>query len=93
MVTRQEVNRDIALMEPNSKIRQVRPLYHREFKLQGDLGLTNLELFWIIVGLEDKYQVTIPQEKIESLVTLDNLVEYVVDMTNWRSQARKVEWD
>lgn len=82
MVTRQEISMDIALMEPCPKTHQTLLRQHREFKLRNDLGLTSQELFWVVVGLEDKYQVTIPQEKIESLTTLDSLVDYVVNMTN-----------
>lgn len=74
---------DIALMEPCSKTHQALLRHHqREFKLRSDLGLTSQELFWVVVGLEDKYQVTIPREKIESLTTLDNLVDYIVNMTS-----------
>lgn len=86
MTTHKEISMDIALMEPVFIHQRILPRWHKgQPELASKLGLTSLELFWIIVGLEDKYQLTIPWQIIESMTTLDNLVEYVVDNVNRRS--------
>ena len=85
MVTRQQVSRDIALMELTPGLKQTSRRYDpRYYNLQGDLGLTHQELHGIVVGLENKYRLTIPSEKIESISTVDNLIEYVVRVANQR---------
>ena len=86
MTTHKEVSMDIALMEPAGNTKRILLRCHKwRPELAINLGLTNMELFWIVVGLEEKYQVTIPWQIIESMTTLDNLVEYVVGLVNGRS--------
>ena len=42
-----------------------------------DLGADSLDLFELIMALEEEYSIEIPQEDLESLITVGDVVEYL----------------
>ena len=48
-----------------------------ETSFKEDLGADSLDLFELIMALEEEYSVEIPQEELESLITVGDVVEYL----------------
>ena len=48
-----------------------------ETSFKEDLGADSLDLFELIMALEEEYSVEIPQEDLESLITVGDVVEYL----------------
>ena len=46
-------------------------------KLSGDLGADSLDVVDLLLAIEDRFGCTIPDEDVEDLVTVSDLVEYV----------------
>ncbi|MBR5768462.1 MAG: acyl carrier protein, partial [Clostridia bacterium] len=46
-------------------------------KLSGDLGADSLDIVDLLIAIEDRFGCTIPEEDVEDLVTVSDLVEYV----------------
>lgn len=42
-----------------------------------DLGADSLDLFELVMALEDEYSVEIPSEELQSLTTVEAVVEYL----------------
>ncbi len=42
-----------------------------------DLGADSLDLFELVMALEDQFGVEIPSEDLESIVTVNDVVEYL----------------
>lgn len=42
-----------------------------------DLGADSLDLFQIVMDMEDEYQVKVPQEKLEKITTVADAVELI----------------
>ena len=42
-----------------------------------DLGADSLDLFELVMALEDEYGIEIPSEDLEKIVTVGDVVEYV----------------
>lgn len=42
-----------------------------------DLGADSLDLYQIILGVEDAFDIEIPQEEAEKIVTVDDAVELI----------------
>ena len=49
----------------------------KESNLKEDLGADSLDLFQLVMDLEDEYAVKIPSEDLESLVTVGDVMEYL----------------
>ncbi len=49
----------------------------KESNLKEDLGADSLDLFQLVMDLEDEYAVKIPSEDLESLVTVEDVMEYL----------------
>ena len=47
-------------------------------ELAGDLGINSLELFTLATSLEDKLNITIEDEDVHKLITVGDVVKYVV---------------
>lgn len=45
--------------------------------ISGDLEATSLDMMTLFVALEDEFQRTIPQEQVEGIDTVREIVEYV----------------
>mgnify|MGYP002509402839 CR=1 FL=1 len=48
-----------------------------ETSFKEDLGADSLDLFELIMALEEEYSIEIPQEDLESLITVGDVVEYL----------------
>ena len=45
--------------------------------LKDDLGADSLDLFEMVTNLEDEYGLEIPSEKLETLVTVQDVLDYL----------------
>ena len=48
-----------------------------ETSFKEDLGAYSLDLFELVMALEDEYSVEIPSEDLEKLATVGDVVEYL----------------
>lgn len=48
-----------------------------ESNFQDDLGIDSLEIFEIVMDLEDEFNMEISNEDLESMKTVQDLVEYI----------------
>lgn len=46
---------------------------------KDDLGVDSLDLFDLVMVLEDKYGIEIPSEDLESIVTVGDMINYLKD--------------
>lgn len=42
-----------------------------------DLGIDSLEIFEIVMALEDEFDIEIPNEDVENITTIAEIVEYI----------------
>jgi acyl carrier protein len=49
----------------------------RETSFADDLGVDSMELFDVIVGIEEEYNVEIPSEVLDGLHTVEDVINYV----------------
>lgn len=59
-----QLNMDAAQIQPSSNFKE-------------DLNADSLDLFELIMGLEDEYGVEIPAEDLEKLVTVQDVCDYL----------------
>lgn len=45
----------------------------------AELGADSLDLFELVMGLEDEYNVEIPSEDLEKLLTVEDVMKYLKD--------------
>lgn len=50
-----------------------------ESSFKDDLGADSLDLFELVMALEDEYSVEIPSEDLENLLTVGDVVNYLKD--------------
>ena len=48
-----------------------------EIKAESDLGADSLDLFELVMALEEEFGVEIPSEDLPSIVTVNDVVEYL----------------
>lgn len=48
-----------------------------EASFKEDLGADSLDLFELVMALEDEYGVEIPTEELEKMVTVGDVVKYI----------------
>lgn len=48
-----------------------------EAKFKEDLGADSLDLFELVMALEEEFGVEIPSEDLESIVTVNDVIEYL----------------
>lgn len=51
-------------------------------KLISDLGVDSLEIFEVVMTLEEEFGIEIPNEDIEGITTVKNIVDYISKKTN-----------
>lgn len=51
----------------------------RETTFKDDLGADSLDLFELVMALEDEYSVEIPSEDLEKLTTVGAVMDYLKD--------------
>ena len=44
---------------------------------KDDLGADSLDLFEMVMALEDEYEIEIPTEELEKIATVGDVVEYI----------------
>lgn len=49
----------------------------RETSFKEDLGADSLDLFELVMALEDEYSVEIPSEELETLTTVGAVMDYL----------------
>ncbi len=47
--------------------------------IQDDLGADSLDVVEMLMSIEDEFEIEIPDEKIESLKTVGQVVDYIQD--------------
>ena len=50
-----------------------------ETKILDDLGADSLDVVEMLMSVEDEFEVEIPEEKIEDLKTIGDVVDYIQD--------------
>ncbi len=50
-----------------------------ETDIQDDLGADSLDVVEMLMSIEDEFEIEIPDEKIETLKTVGQVVEYIQD--------------
>ena len=48
-----------------------------ETSLKNDLGADSLDLFELVMALEDEYQLEIPYEDLEKIETVSDVIDYL----------------
>ena len=48
-----------------------------ETSFKDDLGADSLDLFELVTNLEDEYEIEIPAEDLESMVTVQDVLDYL----------------
>jgi len=43
----------------------------------SDLGIDSLEIFEIIMALEDEFDIEIPNEDVENIKNIDDIIKYI----------------
>lgn len=51
-------------------------------KFKEDLGIDSLDIFEIIMELEEKYDIEIPTEDLEDMMKVGDLVQYIDSKTS-----------
>lgn len=61
-----------------------------ETSFKDDLGADSLDLFELVMALEDEYSVEIPSEDLEKLATVGDVVEYLKEKV-WNKRCRSLK--
>lgn len=51
-------------------------------RIMEDLGADSLEVIELVMAFEDKFKINIPDEDIETLLTVEDIVKYLVSKKN-----------
>ncbi|MBP5607051.1 MAG: acyl carrier protein [Lachnospiraceae bacterium] len=65
----------VAIIEEQLNVEGVEITMDSDFK--KDLNADSLDLFELVMALEEEFNVEIPSEKLESLTTVGSVVEYM----------------
>lgn len=52
-----------------------------EASFKDDLGADSLDLFEMVMSLEDEFNVSIPTEDLEKLVTVQDVIDYIEEQS------------
>lgn len=64
-----------------SQVMQVpKSMLHENTTLMEDLGVNSMELFEIIIRLEEEYDIELPQNAADSILTVGDLARAVSDI-------------
>ncbi len=53
-----------------------------ETKLIDDLGVDSLEIFEVIMSLEEEFEIEIPNEDVEGMKSVEEMVKYIESKKN-----------
>ena len=70
----QEIIAEVLNIDPNE--------IKMDTKFVDDLGADSLDVFQIIMGIEDQFDIEIPNEAAESIVTVSDAVEQIKEALN-----------
>ena len=70
----QEIIAEVLNIDPNE--------ITMDTKFVDDLGADSLDVFQIIMGIEDQFDIEIPNEAAESIVTVSDAVEQIKEALN-----------
>lgn len=70
-----EKMKDIIAEQLNCEKEAITP----ETSFKDDLGADSLDLFELVMALEDEYSVEIPSEDLENLTTVNAVMDYLKD--------------
>lgn len=48
-----------------------------EVSFKEDLGADSLDLFEMVMNLEEEYNIEVPAEELENIVTIGDMIEYM----------------
>lgn len=65
--------KEIIVEQLNVEAEEINP----ETSFKDDLGADSLDLFELVMALEDEYQVEIPPEDLENLTTVQSVIDYL----------------
>ncbi|MBR3736746.1 MAG: acyl carrier protein [Lachnospiraceae bacterium] len=65
----------VAIIEEQLNVEGIEITMDSDFK--KDLNADSLDLFELVMALEEEFDVEIPSEKLESLTTVGSVVEYM----------------
>ena len=68
-----EKMREIISEQLNCEAESIQP----ETSFKEDLGADSLDLFELVMALEDEYSVEIPAEDLENLLTVGDVMQYL----------------
>ena len=54
-----------------------------ETTFQDDLGADSLDVYQIIMGIEEEFDIEIPAETAEQVTTVEDAVEMIKNAVNW----------
>ena len=64
-----------ALVAENLGVEESKIIENSSFK--EDLGADSLDLFEMVMGLEEEFEIEIPTEDLEQIVTVGDVVKYI----------------
>ena len=70
-----EKMREIISEQLNCEAESIQP----ETSFKEDLGADSLDLFELVMSLEEEYGVEIPSEDLEKLLTVQDVIDYLKD--------------
>ena len=50
-----------------------------ESKFKEDLGADSLDLFELVMALEDQYDIELPADELSNIVTVEDVINYLKD--------------
>lgn len=53
-----------------------------EANIAADLGADSLDVFEILIALEDEFNISIPDDKVNDIKTVGDLVKFIDDIKN-----------
>lgn len=65
--------REVIAQEVNISIGEIKP----QVSFVNDLGIDSLDIIDIIMALEEEFNVEIPEEDVDQMVKVKDLVEYI----------------
>ena len=63
----------------SKQLRIDRETINMETDIAADLGADSLDLFELVMALEDEYSVEIPAEDLQNIVTVGDVINYLKD--------------
>ena len=58
-------------------LERIKEIVSEGSSFKDDLGADSLDLFEMVMALEDEYEIEIPTEELEKIATVGDVVEYI----------------